>query len=301
LIGQQNCGTSTLFHQVAGYKAETGNFSGTAVKYTESKVRVGEQVVEIVDLPGAYTLEAQSPAEREAASYLRSNEVDVVINVVDASRLALGLELTLELLPVNKPVIVALNMMDEADRLSLHIDGPGLQAELGTPVLPLVASKGRGVKGVFLKALEVGRNGHKSSVPKYKEKKLAGERHGQARMLTQKFVQQGERRVSHRNRFDDVLLHPFWGYVVLLFVLYVFFQAVYGVGQLIEPPLLAFFDAITQGALSPFAADTLLSEVILSVMQGVAAGIAIVLPYLLPFLFGLGVLEDIGYLREWPS
>jgi len=117
-------------------------------------------------------------------------------------------------------------------------------------------------------------------------------------MLTQKFVQQGERRVSHRDRFDEVLLHPFWGYVVLLFVLYVFFQAVYGVGQLIEPPLLAFFDAIMQGALSPFAADTLLSEVILGVMQGVAAGIAIVLPYLLPFLFGLGILEDTGYLPQ---
>jgi ferrous iron transport protein B len=162
LIGQPNCGKSTLFNQVAGYKAETGNFSGTTVKFTESKVRVAGEVVEIVDLPGAYTLEAHSPAEREAACYLRSNEVDVIINVVDASRLALGLELTLELLPLNKPVILALNMIDEADRLGLHIDGPGLQNELGTPVLPLVASKGRGVKGVFLKALEAGKNGVKT-------------------------------------------------------------------------------------------------------------------------------------------
>ena len=104
LIGQPNCGKSTLFNQVAGYKAETGNFTGTTVKYTESKVRVGGEVVEIVDLPGAYTLDALSPAEKEAASYLRSNEVDVVINVVDASRMALGLELTLELLPLNKPL-----------------------------------------------------------------------------------------------------------------------------------------------------------------------------------------------------
>ena len=296
LIGQPNCGKSTLFNQVAGYKAETGNFTGTTVKFTESKVRVGGQVVEIVDLPGAYTLEALSPAEREATSYLSSNEVDVIINVVDASRLTLGLELTLELLPLNKPVIVALNMMDEADRLGLHIDGPGLQAELGTPVLPLVASKGRGVKGVFLKALEAGKNGHNFSDTKYKKKEAAGERHGHARTLTQEFVQQGERRISHRDRFDDVLLHPIWGYVFLLFVLLLFFQAVYGIGQLIEPSLLGFFDAITQGALSPFKADTLLSEVVLGVMQGIAAGVAIVLPYLLPFLFGLGVLEDIGYL-----
>jgi len=303
LIGQPNCGKSTLFNQVAGYKAETGNFSGTTVKFTESKVRVGGEVVEIVDLPGAYTLEAHSPAEREAACYLRSNEVDVIINVVDASRLALGLELTLELLPLNKPVILALNMMDEADRLGLHIDGPGLQKELGTLVLPLVASKGRGVKGVFLRALEAGRNGSSRKQAEVGEagtgKNLevnSSERHGLARTLTQKFVQQGERRVSLRDRLDDVLLHPLWGYVVLLFVLFLFFEAVYGIGQLIEPPLLAFFNAVTRGVLTPFGSGTLFSEIIVGVLQGIAAGIAIVLPYLLPFLFGLGILEDIGYL-----
>jgi small GTP-binding protein len=293
LIGQPNCGKSTLFNQVAGYKAETGNFSGTTVKFTESKVRVAGEVVEIVDLPGAYTLEAHSPAEREAACYLRSNEVDVIINVVDASRLALGLELTLELLPLNKPVILALNMIDEADRLGLHIDGPGLQNELGTPVLPLVASKGRGVKGVFLKALEAGKNGVKT---RYMKGDASIERYTQARTLAEKFVQQGERRISHRDRLDDVLLHPFWGYSILLFVLFLFFEAVYGIGQLIEPPLLAFFNMLTQEALAPFEAGTLLSEIIVGVLQGIAAGIAIVLPYLLPFLFGLGVLEDIGYL-----
>jgi ferrous iron transport protein B len=305
LIGQPNCGKSTLFNQVAGYKAETGNFSGTTVTFTESKVRVGGQVLEIVDLPGAYTLDALSPAEREAASYLCSNKVDVIVNVADASRLALGLELTLELLPLKKPVILALNMMDEADRLGLHIDGPGLQEELGMPVLPLVASKGRGVKGVFLKALEVGRNGCKreqvqgseveAGIKSAKEKN-PGTRHEQARILAQKFVKQGERRISQRDRFDDVLLHPVWGYVALLVVLFLFFQAVYGVGQLIEPPLLAFFDALTRGALSPFATGSLISEIILGVMQGIAAGVAIVLPYLLPFLFGLGIMEDIGYL-----
>jgi ferrous iron transport protein B len=131
LIGQPNCGKSTLFNQVAGYKAETGNFSGTTVKYTESRVRVGGEVVDVVDLPGAYTLEAHSPAEREAACYLRSNEVDVIVNVVDASRMALGLELTLELLPLNKPVILALNMMDEADRSACASTVPAWGESLG--------------------------------------------------------------------------------------------------------------------------------------------------------------------------
>ena len=296
LIGQPNCGKSTLFNQVAGYKAETGNFSGTTVKFTESKVRVGGEVLDIVDLPGAYTLDASSPAEQEAASYLRSNEVDVIINVLDASRLALGLELSLELLPLNKPVIIALNMMDEADRLGLHIDGPGLQEALGTPVLPLVASKGRGVKGVFLSALKAGKRGEAPTDTLYAQPSSPDERHSQARVLAEKFVQQGEYRLSWRDRLDDVLLHPIWGYAILLLVLFLFFEAVYGIGQLIEPPLLFLFEKLTQGVISPFGSGGVIAEIVLGIMQGVAAGVAIVLPYLLPFLFGLGLLEDIGYL-----
>jgi ferrous iron transport protein B len=84
LIGQPNCGKSTLFNQVAGYKAETGNFSGTSVTFTESSVRVQGEVVDVVDLPGTYSLAGTNPAEREVIKYLRSNNVDVVVNVLDA-------------------------------------------------------------------------------------------------------------------------------------------------------------------------------------------------------------------------
>lgn len=292
LIGPPNCGKSTLFNQVAGYKAETGNFHGTTVTFTESRVRVAGEVIELVDLPGTHTLEGGSPAEEQAARYLDSRDVDVIINVADATHLASALELSLELLPLKKPVILALNMMDEAARLGLKIDGPGLSQELGITVLPLVASKGRGVRRLFTKTLEIGsserQNGH---VPLDAEA-----RHKRAGELARKFVTQGERRYTWRDRIDDVLLHPFWGYVVLLFVLLFFFQAVYGIGKLTEPPLLALFELLTQGALAPFGAETLFSEIVLGVMQGIAAGVAIVLPYLLPFLFGLGFLEDIGYL-----
>lgn len=111
-----------------------------------------------------------------------------------------------------------------------------------------------------------------------------------------RFVTRGEKRVTWHDRLDDVLLHPVWGYVILMIVLLGFFEAVYGMGKIVEPPVLAFFDALTKGALRPFGEGTLLWEIVLGVMQGIAAGVAIILPYLLPFLFGLGLLEDIGYL-----
>ena len=295
LIGQPNCGKSTLFNQVAGYKAETGNFSGTTVTFTESRVRVAGQVIDLVDLPGSYALDGLNPAEREALRYLDSRSVDVVIDVADASHLAQSLELTLELLPLNRPLVLALNMIDEAVRMGLHVDGEGLARELGIPVLPLVASKGRGVREVFTTAVRAGSDGAKSA--KRNVEKLDPEaRHTRALALAGRFVRHGEKRVTWRDRLDDVLLHPVWGYVILLIVLFGFFQAVYGMGKLIEPPVLAFFDAITKGVLAPFGKGTLLAEIILGVMQGIAAGVAIVLPYLLPFLLGLGLLEDIGYL-----
>jgi ferrous iron transport protein B len=103
LIGQPNCGKSTLFNQVAGYKAETGNFTGTTVSYTESKVRVMGDVVDVVDLPGTYSLSGTNPAEREVIKYLTSRAVDVVVNVLDASHLSHGLAMTVELLELDVP------------------------------------------------------------------------------------------------------------------------------------------------------------------------------------------------------
>ena len=295
LIGLPNCGKSTLFNQVAGYKAETGNFSGTTVTFTESRVRVGGEVIELVDLPGAYSLVEGSPAEREAARYLDSRDVDVIINVADSTQLASALSLTLELVALNKPLILALNMVDEAARMGLQFDADGLARELHVPVLPLVASKGRGVKGLFLKALEMYRK--REQVQGQVGDALNPEdRHQHAVAISKKYVTQGERRIIWRDRLDNVLLHPVWGYAIMFFVLFLFFQAVYGIGKITEPPLLALFDWIMKSALSPFAEGSFLSQVILGVLQGIAAGVAIVLPYLLPFLLGLGLLEDIGYL-----
>ncbi|MEI7848101.1 MAG: ferrous iron transporter B [Chloroflexota bacterium] len=296
LVGRPNCGKSTLFNQVAGYKAETGNFHGTTVTFTESKVRVAGEVISLVDLPGTYTLTGSNPAESVAKEYLASNEVDVIINVADASHLAQSLELTLELLSVNRPVILAMNMMDEALRMGLRVDGPGLEKKLGVKVVPLIASKGRGVKGLFLAGMEVVR-----STPDYSLRftdvdadPLA--RHKMGQLLANEFVKQGVRNLTWRDRLDDILLHPIWGYATLLLILLFFFQLVYGIGRTIEPPLLQIFDRLIVQTTVRLGQQSFWGVVVSGILQGVTAGIAIVLPYLLPFLLGLGLLEDVGYL-----
>lgn len=295
LIGQPNCGKSTLFNQVAGYKAETGNFSGTTVTFTESRVRVRGEVVELVDLPGTYTLEGTNQAERETLRYLNSNNVDVIVNVMDATHVSQGLELTLELLGLKRPLVVAMNMMDEAARLGFQIDGPAFQDGLGVPVLPLIANKGRGIKSLFISALIASQKPVPAHNPALSTDTPL-QRHQLAEQFAQKYIQKGESRLSWRDRLDDVLLHPLWGYVALVLILFVFFQIVYGVGSAIEGPVLAFFNQLNNLITEAIGTETLWGQLVSGILQGIAGGFAIVLPYLVPFLLGLGFLEDIGYL-----
>jgi len=159
LIGQPNCGKSTIFNYFSGYKAAVSNFPGTTVKYTVSQVVFEGEELTCVDLPGVYSLTSIDPAERESRNYLLAGKSDVIINVMDASLLSRSLELTLELMSLERPLVVALNMMDEAARKGITIDAAKLSELLGVPVVPTVAAAGRGLSELLRAALSAGRAG----------------------------------------------------------------------------------------------------------------------------------------------
>lgn len=156
LVGQPNCGKSTLFNSVSGYKTAVSNFPGTTIEFVSSRVRLGGREFELVDLPGIYSLSAPDTEERVARDYLFDNRPDVVVNIMDASVLSRSLELTLELLGTGIPLVVCLNMVDEALRKGISIDMDRLAEETGVPVVPTVAVRGKGVAELFEKALEIG-------------------------------------------------------------------------------------------------------------------------------------------------
>ena len=114
--------------------------------------------------------------------------------------------------------------------------------------------------------------------------------------MVQAICHQGQRYITWRDRFDDVLLHPVLGYFALVCIMLLFFQLVYGFGRLIEGPLLPFLDNITSSVTNAIGTQTLVSQIVIGLLQGITGGVAIVFPYLVPFLVGMGVLEDIGYL-----
>jgi len=153
-IGQPNAGKSTIFNGLAGYKTVTANFPGQTVHYTVSKVTVGNETFEIVDLPGIYSLTAIDKAELESRKYILSGYADVVINVIDASTLSRSLELTLQLAELQVPMVICLNMIDEAHRKGLEINTEKLSQIFGVPVIETIANKGIGLDKIFTSARE---------------------------------------------------------------------------------------------------------------------------------------------------
>ncbi|MGD1103947.1 MAG: ferrous iron transporter B [Terriglobia bacterium] len=159
LAGQPNSGKSTLFNAVAGYRSLTSNFAGTTVEYTHGQARVGGEVLELIDLPGLYSLTPTSAVEEVSRDYLLAGDWDVIVNVLDASQLARSLELTLELLDLESPLVVCLNMMDEAARKGMTIDTHALGIALGVPVVEAIGVRGRGIIETFHTAQEVATGG----------------------------------------------------------------------------------------------------------------------------------------------
>ena len=155
LVGQPNCGKSTLFNAVAGYRSATGNFPGTTVRLAWSRVRVNGSALELVDVPGIYSLTVSSPVERAAKKLLLGDEVDVIVNLLNASLLSRSLELTLELRELGVPMVVCLNMMDEAERKGISISAEKLSEMLGVPVVKTIAYQGVGVRELFAHVLAV--------------------------------------------------------------------------------------------------------------------------------------------------
>jgi len=154
LVGQPNAGKSTLFNVLSDIKAATANFAGTSVKIIQSTIQLQGQVFQLLDLPGTYSLNAIDEAEKITQRYLLEEKIDLIINVVDSTLLARSLELTAELLELELPLVVALNMHDEAEKRGLKIDPEKLEKALGVPVAATAALFGKGVLQLMERCLQ---------------------------------------------------------------------------------------------------------------------------------------------------
>ena len=155
LVGNPNCGKTTLFNYASGSHERVGNYAGVTIDAKEAKYRFKNRLFNIVDLPGTYSITEYSPEELYVREFLTDNMPDVVINVVDASNLERNLYLTTQLIDMNVKVVIALNMYDDLQKTGAKFDYEYLGKMIGIPIIPTIASKGTGLKELFAKAIEV--------------------------------------------------------------------------------------------------------------------------------------------------
>jgi len=306
LIGNPNVGKSVIFSRLTGVRVIASNYPGTTVGYTDGFMKLGEEAVEVIDVPGTYTLEPTSEAEEVALKMLDTG--DMVINVLDATNLERNLNLTLQLLEKGIPVIIALNMWDDVGHRGIHIDLSRLEELLGVPVIPTVAVTGQGIKELV------------ENIPRATSPKPPPRSRDERWVAIGKIIDQVQQ-VTHRHhtwleRLEDASVRPLTGGIIALAVLAGTFWVVRLIGEglisyIFEPlfntlwtPVIlglssllggsGFFHAaligkIAGGEVAYFESFGLLTT-------GLYVPIAAVLPYIIAFYLILGILEDLGYL-----
>lgn len=154
LMGHPNVGKSAVFNRLTGAKVTESNYPGTTVDYTKGRVRIEGDSFEIIDVPGAFSLEPKDKAEEVAVKMLEENKETIVICVIDASKMERGLYLALQVMEKGYPVVIALNMWDVAQDKNIEIDVEELEDILTVPVVPVTAISGEGIRELALRIKE---------------------------------------------------------------------------------------------------------------------------------------------------
>jgi len=305
-MGNPNVGKSVFFSRLTGVRVIASNYPGTTVEFTKGCLKLGEEMAEVIDVPGTYTLEPTSKAEEVATEMLKDG--DLVIDVVNATNLERNLFLTMQLLERDIPVIVALNVWDDTKHRGIHIDVKKLEQVLGVPVVPTVAVTGEGMKALVSRI-------HEATSPPVSHRTRDERWVAVGRIIEQ--VQT----VTHRHhtwleRLGDASVKPFPGIPIAVLTILVSFIVVRFIGEgligYIFEPLFNNLWAPVMMRLSEFLGsggflhDILIGKLISGEIDfaqsfgilttGLFIPFGVVLPYVLAFYLVLGFLEDLGYL-----
>ncbi|MCB1920910.1 MAG: ferrous iron transporter B [Candidatus Competibacteraceae bacterium] len=309
LVGPPNCGKTTLFNTLTGSRQKTGNYPGVTVERKSGRLRtpVGH-TVELLDLPGSYSLRARSPDEaitRDVVLGRQAQEAspDVVVCVTDATNLGQHLRLLLELRQLDRPLILALNMMDIAQKRGCQISIDALSRQLGIPVVTTVAMRKHGVQDLLnqidrlLQQRPVADGATAMDAWEEPSPDAIRAYHREVeRVLQEAVIQEGAPERLTR-QIDSVLLHPVAGPLILLSLLFLMFQAVFSWA---EAPMDA-IDAVMVGLqqwLSAHMADSLLKSLIVDGIIAGVGGVIIFLPQILILFLFILLLEDSGYMTR---
>lgn len=300
LLGMPNTGKSTFYNRLTGASTRTGNWPGITVELLSAKLLLGGDMVELIDLPGIYNLHGYSEDEQVVRHFLEKNPVNLLAVVVNAGQLDRQLSLVLQLRELGLPMVLLLNMQDEARRQGIEVDEERLSAELNAPVVTMSAKQGLGVPFAIRVLEEQLRDTElkRADISAFLEDDRLESR---LESLLEKSVRMPVRLAEDTTgRLDRWLLHPWLGLPLFFLAMYLVFEGVYTLGAPLQDGVAWVLELARGQLLEPALADaapTLRSFLLDGVYNGVGTVLAF-LPIIVLFFLFMGVVEDSGYLSR---
>ena len=301
LVGNPNTGKTTLFNALTGLRQKVANYPGVTVEKKEGtgRDRHGNEF-RLIDLPGAYSLDAKSPDEEVTCAVLQGERADTprpdaVICLIDASNLERHFYLATQVMELGLPTIIVLNKTDEAAERGITIAAKKLEERLGVPVVPMQANA-----RVGMEQLQVALS--REEPPKPKWESMVGNdvaaRYEKINALLEGTVARSDaERLTPTDRWDQVLVHPVWGWVILLGILAGLFMTIFSVATYPMDWINAGFGWLGEQVKASMAAGDLRSLITEGIIGGVG-GVLIFLPQILILFFFIGLMENTGYLAR---
>lgn len=295
LVGNPNVGKTTVFNAITGLSQKVGNWPGVTIEKREG--HFGKNI-NIVDLPGIYAMDTFSNEEKISKNYLDEENVDVIVNVVDAANLSRNLYLTTQLMKYNKPIVIILNMVDMANSKGIKIDHEKLEKELGVKIVPMIAKKkvnGDILEKVILessKSLVIYKEYPNEEYKTYKELEKS---------LSKCIRTENDNKKNLSDKIDDIVLNPILAYPIFIGLLYTLFKFTFDwVGGPLQEFSAGAIETYIQGPVSELMANT--SPWFYSlIVDGIIGGLGGALPFF-PLIFvlflGITLLEDSGYMSR---
>lgn len=295
LFGNPNVGKTTVFNLLTGSNQYVGNWPGVTIDKKEGFL--GNDI-KIVDLPGIYAMDTFSNEEKVSKEFLENGDVDVIVNIVDASNLSRNLYLTTQLMKFNKPIIILLNMLDVAESKCISIDSDKLSQELGVTVVPIIAKKKNGIDKI---SSEI-----KNSLGKSTNYNIDFGNETQTYkkledILSKCIKTSSDKKISLSDKIDNIVLNPFLAYPIFIGALLLLFKFTFdwvggplqdGLGGIIETYISNPIDGILVNS-SPWFRSL--------IVDGVLGGVCGTLPFfplIFTLFFGISLFEDSGYMSR---
>ncbi len=323
LAGNPNSGKTTLFNALTGARQYVGNWPGVTVEKKEGKMKFQDKNLILVDLPGTYSLSPYSMEEIIARNFVINEKPDVVVNIVDASNIERNLFLTMQLLELGRPTVIALNMMDVANAKGYDIDIDKLSNELGVPVIPIVASKSHGISDLIEKAIVESAINNQPMPEKMRvfldkmNEKIADitdpEIIDETKTdYTYEYIEgimktavkkPSTNKITVSDKVDDFLTNKYLGLPIFALVMFFTFYFTYDLagnflnGMLDEFITGTFSPLIEAGLISIGAQAWLISLVVDGIIGGVG-GVIIFVPNVACLFLMISIMEDTGYMAR---